>query len=180
VSGENVTVVSAPGYWKKQAEEKFDDVRRVASWQIAQIGMIIGSHNYDAKVLDMFCGLGAMVQMMRDGGFKEVYGIDPEPAVSEFWDDKTCLDIVNPFDTGLADSSFDLVTCFGGFGRIDKDKYSKLLQEMKRLTTKTIMFKPYDDTGFDAKKDIIPLLLGKRLIITNINPVLGYYTLEKE
>ena len=181
MSGETATSPSpANSYWERQFNDKFDDISLEASLQIVVVTRLMGTHNYDLEMLDLYCGFGAMVQKMVGGGFEKAKGMDPDPSVEEYWDREGCLEVDNPLSCDYEDESFDLVTCFGGFSRISQPEYPTLLEEMKRLTKGKIIFKPYADRGNDTRKEVIPLLLEHRLVPSKYNPFRGHYILTKE
>lgn len=165
-------------YWAQQYSDNFDDVSREATWRISSVFAAIGGHNYKARVLDLYCGLGAMVEKMSDGGFHSIYGVDDAETLSDYWFHKERLSVMDPLDTDYNDDSFELVTCYGGFDRTDR--HDDLLNEMRRLTSSLIVFRPYDQRGFEHQKKALPLLMEHRLDMVKFNPVHGYITLRKE
>lgn len=165
-------------YWEQQYNDRFDDISREASWRISNITSVIGGHHHKARVLDLYCGLGAMVEKMSDGGFHSVYGVDDDDALSDYWFHKDRLTVMDPLNTTYNDDSFDLVTCFGGFDRTDR--HDELLEEMKRLTSSAIIIRPYEVQNFKEQKKALPLLMKHRLEVVRYNPVHGYLTCVKE
>jgi len=175
--GTSLLTLPTKEYWSQRYNDKFDEISQEASWRISNIISVVGGHNHNAKILDLYCGFGAMVDKMVHGGFKNTYGIDSDEALGEYWD-TNFLSLGDPLDTGFDDESFDLVSCFGGFERTDK--HDELLEEMKRLTTKVIAIRPYDKRSFELQKKALPVLMKHRFEMIKYNPVHGYLTCIKE
>ena len=146
-----------------------------ATFQIGNILPIVGTHHYEARICDLYCGLGVMVHILRDAWYENVIGIDDSPAVTAYWEDAKGLLFDNPLDTVNSDNTFDLVSCFDGSRTTD---HQGLLKEMARISRSTILFRPDSENNPSLHDETLRLILSEGLRLTKHNPVHGWYQIE--
>lgn len=83
-----------------------------------------------AKILDIGCGFGDRVKMLRDEGYENVAGIEPSEYSVEKAND-TGVTHGNIFDTGYPDESIDVALVENVFHHVDD--YQRALDEIARI-----------------------------------------------
>jgi len=158
-----------------------EEVLNEAFRQIGVILGVIGKWEFDKKVLDINAGLGIMVQYMKDNGYHGFHGTEEDREALEYWDDEDDYIACSPRHLPFPSDSFDLVTWFSMYdGRVNEEQFASVIGEMKRVTKKRLIVKPYESFDSEKDKEFVSFMLSNRLQCNKLTPVLWYYEFIKE
>jgi hypothetical protein len=145
-----------------------------AQLRIGSALKLVGKHNYNVKMADLYCGEGVMVQLLRDSHYNNIVGIEPDSSYEQYWDTEGII-IADPLTPPFHDEYFDLVTCFDASRCEDK---KALLREMARLSARYILYRPGPDPDTSQHDETMRMILSERLTMVRYNAPNGWYTIE--
>ncbi len=134
----------------------------------------------DATVLDLGCGAGEIMPLLRA---REYTGVDLNPAhiaaaKSRYpGADFRAGDAISFVET--VDKTFDLITMIGLLHHLDDDQVRRVMRGAKRILNpngKIVAF----DVGFEARQNPIAYLLAKLDSGRNVRTLDGFLSLERE
>jgi len=89
----------------------------------------------DSQVLEVGCNNGVQLQCLKEMGFMDVMGVEPNPlAVKKYGDNGVCIEQGYGQSLDFPDQTFDLVFTSGVLIHIPPDELSLVLGEMYRVT----------------------------------------------
>lgn len=91
------------------------------------------------KVLDVGCGVGYLVDKLREKGI-DAYGTDFSPALPNYWGDKDYFQVADAKEQPFGDKEFDLVVSTDVLEHIFKEDVPKVADELKRVGKKVIVW----------------------------------------
>lgn len=91
------------------------------------------------KVLDIGCGVGYLVEKLREAGV-DAYGTDFSPALIEYWKGDPHFQVADAKVQPFKDREFDLVVSTDVLEHISEDDIPLVLEEMKRVGKRVIAF----------------------------------------
>jgi len=168
-------------WWTDQYEDKGKQnlVAQDASSCIRYILELAGKWSHGLKLLDVQCGLGAMVHLLGDAGFREARGIDSDPAVSAYWSDEGAFAIQDPTDMPFNDLEWGLVSWFRGKALRDEEIEEEILKEISRVTSYMFVYRPSMVFTAQEQEQVISKALNAGFILDEFNPVLNIYLFQK-
>jgi ubiquinone/menaquinone biosynthesis C-methylase UbiE len=84
------------------------------------------------KVLDVGCGVGQLVESVRDRGV-DAYGTDFSPALPAYWGDKPYFKVADADKQPFGDKEFDLVISADFFEHVKEEDVEAVAAEMIRV-----------------------------------------------
>ena len=103
------------------------------------------------SVLDVGCGTGTLVKLLRDNGI-EAYGIDFAPILKEkYWKEHYCL-YADAKKIPFEDNAFDIVVSSDFFEHIPEEEIDTVYNEMKRVGNKIIARIAFEDKLTEKQK----------------------------
>ena len=100
--------------------------------RIKKIIKKIMEHDNPHFILDVGCGLGAVVNELRGMG-KQAEGVDFAPDLKGIWGEKDYFQIADARDLPYDDKSFYVVLSSDFFEHINEEDIDKVANEMKRV-----------------------------------------------
>lgn len=120
------------GYFKKSMRFKKNPHR------LDKFMDIVKSYN-PKKVLDVGCGVGFMVNRMRDEGIN-AYGTDFTEALVGYWGDSPYFKVAEAEKQPFGDKEFDLVISTDVMEHIHEEDLPYVVEEMKRVGKTVLAF----------------------------------------
>lgn len=91
------------------------------------------------KVLDVGCGIGYLVEKLRERGV-EAYGTDFSTALPHYWGDSPYFKVADAKEQPFGDKEFDIVVSTDVLEHIFKQDVPKVAEELKRVGKKVIIY----------------------------------------
>ena len=103
------------------------------AYKIRQQVLKLCEENGYKKIIDLSCGTGYQIKMLKDSGFDAVgVDIDPKMLDKANTDGENCINM-DSGNTGFPDKSFDLVMSSFAIHEKDIDKQKQVIAEMQGL-----------------------------------------------